>query len=61
VVSVRYVQSVTSQLQVSNDKEVCDLCGRDDVGDLLDGLCRLCNPDSHEWLDEQEEQELWNT
>ena len=42
----------------------CELCGRDDVGDLLDGLCRLCNPDSHEWADneeaEQVEQELWS-
>jgi hypothetical protein len=32
----------------------CELCGRNDRGDLLDGLCRPCNPDSHAWLDEQE-------
>ena len=27
----------------------CELCGRNDRGDLLDGMCRQCNPDSHEW------------
>jgi len=32
----------------------CELCGRNDSGDLLDGLCRPCNPDSHAWADEAE-------
>lgn len=34
--------------------DVCELCGRSDRGDLLDGLCRPCNPDSHAWADEEE-------
>ena len=39
-------------------KQVCELCGRGDL-ELLDGLCRLGNPDSHEWSDEETEQQLW--
>ena len=37
---------------------MCELCGRDEL-ELLDGLCRLCNPDSHEWSDEEEDKNLW--
>jgi NMD protein affecting ribosome stability and mRNA decay len=37
---------------------LCELCGNDEL-ELLDGLCRLCNPNSHKWETENTEQELW--
>lgn len=46
-------------------KERCDICDRhiEEVGELLDDVCCLCNPDSHEAEAELEaelkEKELW--
>lgn len=45
--------------------ERCGICERhtDESGELLDDVCRSCNPESHEWADEEEaqqlEEELW--
>lgn len=36
----------------------CELCGTGEL-ELLDGLCRLCNPDSHASADEELDKELW--
>jgi hypothetical protein len=37
--------------------DMCEMCG-DDYGELLDGLCRKCNPESHAWADKEEAEEL---
>lgn len=42
-------------------KERCDVCDKhiEEAGELLDDVCRSCNPESHEWSDEEDEQQLW--
>lgn len=43
----------------------CEICDNheEQVGELLDNVCRLCNPDSHAEVDKEEaeqlETELW--
>lgn len=46
-------------------EELCEICTipDDEYNPLLDGVCRSCNPDSHEWADNEEaeqlDKELW--
>lgn len=46
-------------------EELCEICAipDDEYNPLLDGICRSCNPDSHEQADMEEEElldkELW--
>jgi hypothetical protein len=40
--------------------ERCGLCGDEvDTANLIDGICGICNPESHEYYFEEAEQELW--